>query len=159
MKKTKTNALIELGKDLKVLYVEDNKIARESTQNLLNNFFQNVVVAADGVQGLEEFQKDRFDLIIADINMPKMNGIDMIEKIRQTDQEIPILITSAYSDSEYFVETIKLGVEGYLLKPIDLEQFTMMLQKTVEKIYHKKQNLQYKLELEKKVKEQVQELI
>jgi len=148
MNKDKINALIGFGRNLNVLYVEDNEEAREATLDVLRDFFPNICVAHDGQEGLELARARQFDLIITDINMPRMNGIEMVETIRKTDLDTPILITSAYSDSGYFMETIKLGVEGYLLKPIDLKQFVDVLSKVLEKVRLKKENDLYKKTLE-----------
>ena len=148
MNKVKINTLIETGKDLHILYVEDNQDAREATLDVLNDFFPAIDIAVDGQEGLEKLQAKEYDLVITDINMPKLNGIDMIKKMRQKDLTTPILITSAYSDSGYFIETIKLGVEGYLLKPVDLNQFIDVLTKSIEKIRLKKENDLYKQQLE-----------
>ncbi len=150
--------LIKFAQNLRVLYVEDNKEARESTLGLLTNIFNNITTAVNGEDGLEKFKEGGFELILTDINMPKMNGMEMIEKIRETDKDIPVLVISAYNESGYFIETIRLGVEGYLLKPIDLDQFLDMIRKAVEKIYLKKELEVYQNSLEKKVQEQTKEL-
>ena len=142
--------LMEFATKLKVLYVEDNQDARESTLGLLDNIFNNIATAINGEDGLDKFQKDNFDLILSDINMPKMNGIEMIIKIREINKDIPILILSAYNESGYFIETIRQGVEGYLLKPIDLNQFITAINKAIEKIYLKREIELYQNSLEKK---------
>jgi len=159
MEKNNIIALQQKCKDIKLLYVEDNELARISTLDVLQNFFASVDTANDGKEGLEKFEQNDYDLIITDINMPRINGLEMIDAIKKINNEIPILIISAYNESNYFLETIKLGVEGYLLKPIDLEQFLQMISKTIEKIELRRQNQKYKEELEQKVKAQVQELI
>ena len=150
--------LMKFAKDLQVLYVEDNEEARESTLGLLDNIFSHITTAVNGQDGLEKFQTKNFDLILTDINMPKMNGIEMVTKIRETNKHIPILILSAYNESGYFIETIKQGVEGYLLKPIDLNQFIDMLNKAIETIYLKKEIELYQNNLEEKVQEQTKKL-
>ena len=150
--------LMKFAQGLQVLYVEDNEEARESTLGLLDNIFDNITTAVNGEDGLEKFKKDNFDLILTDINMPKMNGIEMITKIRELNRDIPILILSAYNESGYFIETIKQGVEGYLLKPIDLSQFVDMINKAVEKIYLKREIKIYQNSLEEKVQKQTKKL-
>jgi PAS domain S-box-containing protein len=125
--------LINYTEHLKLLYVEDNADAREMTAMILENFFDNIVVAVDGEDGFEKFRQNDIDLIITDINMPKLNGLDMVEKIRQIDLDIPILILSAHNEDDFFMKSIKLGVDGYLLKPIDIDQLSSMLSKVVEK--------------------------
>ena len=149
---------MKFAQQLKVLYVEDNQEAREATIGLLENIFDNTTVAINGEDGLEKFKKDNFDLILTDINMPKMNGIEMTTKIREINQDIPILILSAYNESGYFMETIRQGVDGYLLKPIDLNQFIDMINKAIEKIYLKREIILYQNNLEEKVQEQTKEL-
>jgi len=131
--------IIKYSQNLKLLYVEDNQEARESTQIILEEFFTNIVIAVDGSDGLEKYKSENIDLIITDINMPKMNGLEMTKLIREIDSDVPILVLSAYNESGYFIDSIKLGVEGYLLKPIDLEQFLSVLVKVTEKLKLKDQ--------------------
>ena len=131
--------IIKYSQNLKLLYVEDNQEARESTQLILEEFFTDIVVAVDGKDGLEKYKSNDIDLIITDINMPKLNGLEMIKLIREIDNDVPILVLSAYNESGYFMDSIKLGVEGYLLKPIDIEQFLGVLVKVTEKLKLKAQ--------------------
>jgi len=128
--------VIKYSKQLNLLYVEDNQEARESTTIILEEFFENIIVAVNGEDGYEKFEqnKNTINLIITDINMPKINGLDMIAKIREIDTNIPILVLSAYNESSFFMDSIKLGVEGYLLKPIDINQFVGVLDKVTVKL-------------------------
>ncbi len=160
MKATKNEILevIAKSKNLSILYVEDNKGARESTLDLFLDFFGHVDVAVDGKDGLEKFHSNHYDLIITDINMPNMDGIEMIKQIRETDKEIYILVLSAYNESGHFTQTIRLGIEGYILKPIEMDQFIDILKKIVTKFTLKQQNLNYKQNLEKQVDEKSKEL-
>ena len=114
----------------KLLYVEDNKEAREATLGVLEEFFKEIFVAVNGKEGYEKFIEnyEDIDLIITDINMPNMNGIEMIEKIKKSDlKEVPILVLSAHNEVDYFINSIKVGINGYLLKPVDIEQFISSL--------------------------------
>lgn len=126
--------VIRYSQTLKLLYVEDNEDSREATQLIFNEFFSDIVVAVDGQDGYEKFQEHNIDIIITDINMPRLDGLKMIDKIRKLNQEIPILVLSAYNESGYFMESIKIGVEGYLLKPIDINQFLSALKGVTGKI-------------------------
>lgn len=126
--------IIKYTKHIKLLYVEDNEEARVSTLMILEEFFDNIIVSVNGEDGFEKFQENDIDLIITDINMPKLSGLDMIKKIRELDNNISILILSAYNESGYFMDSIKLKVEGYLLKPIDLEQFLAVLNNITTKL-------------------------
>lgn len=137
---------------LKLLYVEDDANARESTLRLLSNYFNEIVTAEDGRIGLEKFNSHSFDLILSDINMPHMNGIDMLTAIREVNSNIPVLFLSAYNDSDYFMQAIELDVDGYILKPLVLKQFSKTLFKVVQKInlLSLKDDYQKKLEAEVK---------
>ncbi len=126
--------IVKWSRDIKLLYVEDNAAARESISLILEEFFGDIIVAVDGEDGFEKFKNNDIDLIITDINMPRLNGLEMIEKIRKTDKDISILIFSAYTESNYFVSSIKLGVDGYLLKPFDLDQFMGALRNVIGKV-------------------------
>ncbi len=130
--------LIEETSNIRLLYVEDDISARESIRLFLEEFFTDIVVAEDGQEGFEKFQENDIDLIITDINMPRLNGLEMVQKIREIDKSVPTLIFSAYSELEYFIDSIKLGVDGYLLKPFDIEQFINSLQGVLAKIQLKK---------------------
>lgn len=141
-----------------LLYVEDNETVRDVTLSFLEEYFDEIIIAVDGEDGLLQFQNNKIDFIITDINMPKLNGIEMSKKIKSINQDLPILLLSAYNDTEYFMDSIKLGIEGYLQKPIDLEQFETILYKTVKNIQVKKEHEEYKFSLEMKVKEQLNEL-
>lgn len=109
----------ELTKELVILYVEDEEEIRHQMLVLLRILFKEVHVASDGIEGLEIFQKRYYDLIITDIQMPNMNGLDMVQIIRFTHPDIPIIITTAFSDQEYFIRSIDLKIDKYLLKPIE----------------------------------------
>jgi len=131
--------IIKYSQHLKLLYVEDNPDAREMTAMILEDFFDDIVIAVDGEDGFEKFQQNEFDLIITDINMPKLNGLDMIEKIRETDESISILVLSAHNEDDFFIRSIKLSIDGYLLKPIDIDQFSSMLNKVIQKNKYKEE--------------------
>ncbi len=130
MYKCDIESVVEFFLNTKLLYVEDNKEAREATLGILEEFFGDILVATDGQEGYEKFieNHDEIDLIITDINMPNMNGIEMLEKIKESGfKKPPVLVLSAHNEVNYFIESIKVGINGYLLKPIDIEQFVASL--------------------------------
>ncbi len=131
--------IISYSHRLRLLYVEDDLEARSSTMAIFSEFFDEIVPASDGAEGLELFEKSEIDLVITDINMPRMNGLQMVKKIRELNRDIPVLVLSAHNESEYFMSSIKLGVDGYLLKPIDFDQFLGVLNNIVEKLYLKEE--------------------
>lgn len=125
---------MEDKKDIKILYVEDNDETRNQTVKMLKNYFTKIVTAIDGVQGLQKFKTEHFDIIFTDINMPNSDGIEMISEIRQFNKTVPIIIFTAFDKTEYFLETINQGIDGYILKPYDLTQFNKTINKTIDKL-------------------------
>ena len=128
--------LTQYTKDIKLLYVEDNLEARESTLELLSQFFDDITIAVNGAEGYEKFieNKDKLDLVITDISMPKLSGIDMIYKIRDTQSEIPVIIFSALEDRDNHINSVKLNISFYLNKPIILNRFKAIITKVIKKI-------------------------
>ena len=150
--------LQSLCSELRVLYVEDDISIQASMVRYLKRFFPTVIYANNGLEGLEIFKNDTFDLIITDLSMPIMNGIDMIEKIKQTNPEQAILITTAHTQFEYMFQAIKLGVDGYVIKPFDFEQLNSELYKIVEKIKKFAENEEYQKHLQEMVDKKTSEL-
>lgn len=153
------------SKELKILYVEDNPDARTFTLEMLKRFFKDITTAEDGEDGLKKFKNDEFDIILTDINMPLMNGLDMAKEIKSINHSIPILILSAHNEENYFLSSIEIGIDGYLLKPLEMNQFVRTLYKSVEKIHMQKEIVQYQeallstnANLERKVKERTFQL-
>jgi PAS domain S-box-containing protein len=126
--------IIEQTKVLKLLYVEDNEAIREGVMVLFKSLFEDVVEARNGQEGLDKFNNNQFDLIITDLSMPVMDGISMISEIRKFDSNIPILVMSAHDESDYFIKTIELGVDEFLLKPIDMPLMLNTIRKVADKL-------------------------
>ncbi|MBN2826033.1 MAG: response regulator [Campylobacterales bacterium] len=143
--------IYEIAKELQLLYVEDNESVRLTNTDLFGNFFNRIDVATNGLEGLEKFTQNRYDIIITDINMPKMNGIEMIERIRKIDKEVAILIVSAYSDIEYLIHSIKVGIQGYVVKPTSIEQLVDALQNTMNHILDRQSKEAYERSLKNQV--------
>jgi DNA-binding response OmpR family regulator len=125
--------LTAISKTMKILYVEDNEEARGQTVKMLENYFSDITVVSDGEEGLNLFKKNSYHIIFTDIEMPVMNGISMIGHIRKLNKEIPIVILSAHNDEKYFLETIKAGIDGYILKPYYFEQIVEVITKIIMK--------------------------
>lgn len=150
--------LVEFTKNLTLLYVEDDQYSREQTISILELFFDKIVIAVDGKDAVDKYNNHTIDFIITDINMPNMNGLQLIEIIRENNKHIPIMIVSAHSDTDFFLESIKLGVDGYLIKPIESEQFIYQISKNLHNLYLQNQVRDYHKNLEVQVAKQVNEL-
>ncbi len=143
--------LQQAARQIRVLYVEDNVDLRISFHRYLQRIFQTVVCCENGAQGLAEFRRQRFDLVITDINMPQMDGLSMAEEIRKLVDDQHIVIVSAYQDLQNYIQAIRIGIDGYLLKPMDYEQLNMTLLKVVTQINTRQQNEAYRSHLEQLV--------
>ncbi|MBP9565800.1 MAG: response regulator [Sulfurospirillum sp.] len=109
-------------KDCVVLYVEDEKSVRDQTYMILKDFVKEVYLASNGEEGLSlALQKD-VDIIVTDILMPQMNGIEMLKKLKtEYHRNIPAIITTAFTETEYLLEAITLKVDGFIMKPINMK--------------------------------------
>jgi len=128
-------------KTLTILFVEDEELARKQLEKVLKRLFKEVVVAKNGLEGYETYQEyklndKKFDLILSDINMPQMSGLEMLEKIRVNDDETPIIFTTARSETEFLLKAISLGVVYYALKPIDIEDIVKKVEQVCEKRFY-----------------------
>ena len=105
-----------------LLYVEDESSIRNEMSEILEEECLELILAKDGEEGLEKYKKYNPDIILTDVRMPKMDGITMSQSIRELNSSIPIIISSAFSDSEYLLKAISTGIQHYLIKPINLEK-------------------------------------
>jgi putative nucleotidyltransferase with HDIG domain len=139
---------------LTILYIEDDLSIKQKMSKYLSKFFAEVLTAENGLEGIEYFEKDKFDIVITDLSMPKMNGLDMISKIKEIDENQVILITTAHGESTYLMNAINAHVDGYILKPFDYNSLNFELFKISQKIRKFKENEEYKQNLQQMVKQQ-----
>lgn len=140
-------------KDLVVLYVEDQKDAQEELVNIFNKTFKKTIYASDGEDGLNKFiaHKKRdynIDIVVTDINMPRLNGLKMIREIKKLDNSVKYVLTTAYTDTEYLLESIELGITAYITKPINV----MKLLEKIEYAYKERVDKSIIKELSDKMK-------
>jgi len=142
------NKLYKLTKDLTVLYVEDDRKVAIQTLDVLEDFFSQVVYAKDGVDALEFFKKNSYDIVITDLNMPKMDGQELITNIKQKNPKQTIIVVSAYSDSQRLINLLQSGVDHFILKPIKQEYLNQVLYKVATNIAKDKKLQEYQKHLE-----------
>ena len=132
---------ISILKNITILYAEDEKDLREVTHQILKGFTKKQYVAQNGQEGLELFKKyeKEIDLIITDVNMPILNGLDMVKEIKKINLNIPIIVATAFSNKEYLLEAIDIGVDKYVLKPIDIAKLLQVMSQSL--IYHELKDL------------------
>lgn len=116
-------------KSLTLLYVEDDDSTVHSFINAFGDYFHEVIVARTAEEGLELFEKHSPHILITDLQLPKMSGLEMIEWIRKTHPTFPIIVNSAFSDTHLLLRSIALHVDNYILKPTDPYQLLHVLEK------------------------------
>jgi CheY-like chemotaxis protein len=105
-----------------VLYAEDNELTRQYCARLLERIVEKIYLAGDGSEGLSLFDKHAPDIVITDINMPGMSGLDLAKRIKDINRDTPVIITTAYNETSYLVEAINIGVNQFLFKPVSREK-------------------------------------
>ena len=132
---------ISILKNITILYAEDEKDLREVTHQILKGFTKKQYVAQNGQEGLELFKEheNEIDLIITDVNMPILNGLDMVKEIKKINLNIPIIVATAFSNKEYLLEAIDIGIDKYVLKPIDIAKLLQVMSQSL--IYHELKDL------------------
>ena len=121
-------------KGLKVLLVEDEDKLASLLKNAIGDSFYSFFMAKDGKEGLDKFMKLSPDIIITDIMMPKLTGLEMAKEIRKIDENIPIIILSAFSESDKFLDAIDIGVVKYFIKPFDPDELLEYIQSIADKL-------------------------
>lgn len=112
---------------MKILYVEDEAQTREALAKYLNRHFGKIFTASDGLEGLEVFKEQQPDLVIADLYMPNMDGLEMIKEIKKNYPQTYVIVTSAVDEVGAIIEGVNTGVDKYLLKPINPEELLNMV--------------------------------
>jgi len=125
--------MAELPAALVLLYVEDEEITREAVSTMLGRRFPELTLrcAADGAQGLQLFLDQGADLVVTDIKMPVMHGIEMARRILALERSTPIIVTSAHSDQEFLIESIEIGISRYVMKPIEKDKLFAAVEATL----------------------------
>lgn len=118
--------------DLSVLYVEDEDTIRESLSRILRRRTRELHVADNGQVGLEKYREFAPDVIVTDIRMPVLGGLKMSREIRKDNPNIPIVVTTAFTDTEHFLEAIEIGISRFILKPVDTDKIIQVLQESAE---------------------------
>jgi EAL domain-containing protein (putative c-di-GMP-specific phosphodiesterase class I)/PleD family two-component response regulator len=156
--KSTLKELICNAKNLTILFVEDDESTRVELINFLGTFFPKIISAKDGREAWEKFTQNKIDLVVTDITLPYIDGLELISMIREQNSTIPLLILSAHTESKYFLESIKYGVDGYLMKPFDLEQFLAVVSKVVYRLDMEQKFIEYNQNLERMVEKKTYEL-
>lgn len=125
---------MNIKKQLSILYIEDDEIMALKLKSILEKIFYEVIIAKNGQEAYTIFNDaHKIDLIISDINMPKMDGLQFLEKVREIDENIPFIFLTGRNESTKMLRAIELSITNYLLKPIDLDKLLLAIDKILEK--------------------------
>ncbi|NQY54207.1 MAG: response regulator [Campylobacteraceae bacterium] len=117
-----------------ILYVEDDEGVRTINSRFLQRMFNELYLAVDGEEAYELYNKYSPDIILTDINMPRLNGIDLSKRIRENDSSVKIIISTAFSDKKYLLDAIELNLEKYIIKPLNSRNLLPALTKAVNSL-------------------------
>lgn len=119
-------------KDLNLMIVEDEDKLRDGLQRALSGFFAKLITAKNGDEGLKKFKKYNPDLVITDILMPIVDGLDMAKGIKEISPDTPVIVLSAYSEKERLLRAIDIGIDKYLIKPVDIDELLRIIERIKE---------------------------
>lgn len=145
---------------MKVLTIDDEPIVRENIAAFLEDSNHDVIQAGDGMTGLELFKKENPDVVLCDLRMPKVDGLEVLEEVRRESPETPIIMISGTGVIHDVIEALRLGAWDYIIKPIhDMGMLEHALNKAVERATLLKENRIYREHLEDEVRKRTQEIM
>src|SRR5437870_2635426 len=124
----------------KVLVVDDERKMRRLLQILLERMGIDSVAAESGEEALDRFQAEKIDLVLTDLKMPGMSGLELLARVRELDADVPVIVLTAYGTVQTAVEAMKLGAFDYVLKPFDLEAVELTVRKGLEMRQYRSEN-------------------
>ena len=127
----------DMLKNFTILYVDDEEMVRKNAVEFLSRVCSDVYEAKDGKEAIRIWKEHKPDIIITDISMPKLNGIDMASYIRAHDKDVQIIVATAHSDTEYLLQAVELQLVKYIIKPITKDKLIAALEKSMELIEDK----------------------
>lgn len=123
--------LLQLRK-LSVLYAEDDEGVQQQLAKFLQRRVGKLFVASNGKEGLEIYRREQPDIVITDVSMPLMGGIEMAEIIKADNYDTPVILTTAYNEPDFFIKSIEIGIDKYVVKPVNPDALINALVKSAE---------------------------
>ncbi len=117
--------------DFTILIVEDDEPSLMFVSTLLKKYFNKIHIARNGAEGLSLFKQHRPDIVVSDVSMPEMDGLEMSQLIKEIDPEAKIILTTAFDNKEILIDAIEIGINTYISKPIDRTKFLVALNKVI----------------------------
>jgi DNA-binding response OmpR family regulator len=126
-------------KSLTVLYAEDEEGIRRNIADSLSYYVKEVIEVSNGQEAFEAYKEYQPDIILTDIHMPILDGIELVKQIRQEDRYIPVIMITAHTDKKYLLEAVELKMEKYIVKPVDIDELFEVLKKCIEQLHINRQ--------------------
>ncbi len=136
-----------LQKDVNILLVDDDHSLRNMLSFVLGKEGYQVEEAQSGLDALKKLKSRKYDLVISDIRMPDLNGIELLKKIKTHDPELPVIMITAYAATNDAIEAMKLGAEDYVTKPFNLDELKIVINKSLHKKNIEQENIELKQKL------------
>ncbi|MCF6310219.1 MAG: response regulator [Sulfurimonas sp.] len=140
--------VLQYTSNLTILYVEDDLNIQEESKKFFTRLFKSVTIASDGEEALSIYEQRVFDIVITDIVMPNMNGLELCQKIREINTHQPIIVVSAHNEPEHLIEFINLNISQFIRKPLIFENILSILYFEAKNIFNNKMIEEYRTNLE-----------
>lgn len=121
--------------DIQILFVEDDNVLNSIVSDALGMIGFKLESAKNGLEGLNLFKSKKFDLVLSDVNMPEMDGLQMSREIRNLNKKTPIILLSAHNEATYLLDSISIGINGYLVKPAQIKEIVAQIAKVMEPVF------------------------
>jgi len=120
------------------MYVEDDMDIYSLFFPILNKIFKKVYIAKNGAEGLDLFKQKNPDIVLSDIKMPEMNGLEMAYKIKAIDHKTPIMLITAFTDIDFLKKALDINIDAYVTKPLNKKKFFLKLNEIANKLKSEK---------------------
>ena len=131
-----------------ILYIEDDRLTQRIIVNVLGKRFSEIFIASDGIEGIKLYHEKSPDIVLSDISMPNLNGIEMIREIKRHNSKQKVALFTGYNDLEYLNKAIDIGVDKYILKPLNTKQMFNALDDIVQSLIKEAEQDKYQEKLE-----------
>ena len=139
---------MQMTNNFSILYIEDDSLTQKIIVNVLGKRFNEIFVASDGVEGIKLYHEKKPDIILSDISMPNLNGIDMTREIKRHNPKQKVALFTGFNDLNYLNKAINIGVDKYILKPLDTKQMFTALDDIVQSLKKEEEQEEYREKLE-----------
>lgn len=143
---------------IEMLIVEDDPEVRQVLSELFGENGYQGLVAGDGEEGLEVFRSRRPPLVVTDLKMPKLDGVELVRRVKALDPDAAVVVLTGYGEVETAIETLKMGAADYITKPLNLDELLIAAERALERRRLTIENREHQETLERRVQEQTQEL-